>query len=81
MNRGLEALKQYRNNHQGVNVYADELLDIIEKSLKALELIETKRINIEYIKCCETYEQYKTICSYAYEITKEEFDFLKEALR
>lgn len=34
MNKGLEALKEYRSQQQGVNVYADKYLDIIEKELK-----------------------------------------------
>ena len=34
----LQALKQFRNSqYQGVNVYADELLDIIETELKNAE--------------------------------------------
>ena len=37
MSKELEALKQFRNQQQGVNVYADELLDIIETGLKRLE--------------------------------------------
>lgn len=37
MSKGLKALKQYRNQQVGVNVYADELLDIVEKELKEHE--------------------------------------------
>lgn len=51
-----------------------------QKKLRALEIIKEKKINLEYLKCCETYEQYKTICSYWNEITKEEYDLLKEVL-
>jgi len=40
MNEGLEALKEYRSQRQGVNVYANEYLDIIEKELKRLEEID-----------------------------------------
>ena len=54
--------------------------DIIETALKALDIIKNKRVNIEYIKCCETYEQYQTICSYWNEITQVEFNLLKESL-
>ena len=52
----------------------------VVKSLQALEIIKEKRVNLEYIKCCENYEQYKTICSYWNEITEEEYDLLKEVL-
>ena len=51
----------------------------IEKNL-ALEIIKNKRVNLEYIKCCENYEQYKTVCSYWNEITQEEFESLKGVL-
>lgn len=40
MSKGLEALKQYRSQQTGVNVYADELLDIVEKELKEKEQYE-----------------------------------------
>lgn len=51
-----------------------------EKKLKALEIIKAKRVNLEYLKCCENYKQYKTICSYWNEITQEEFELLKGVL-
>ncbi len=50
MGKGLKALKRYRTQQQGVNVYADELLDIIEKELKALEIINDFGVNVGYIK-------------------------------
>ena len=36
---GLEALEKYRGQQQGVNVDADNLLNIVEKDLKALNEI------------------------------------------
>ena len=48
--------------------------------LEALEILRNKKVNLEYLKCCENYEQYKNICSYWNEITKQEFDLLKEVL-
>ena len=58
--------------------------DIIEKELKALEIIKNKGLNVAYLKSWlakSTYEEYQeehkgTI----YEITKEEYDLLKEVL-
>ena len=50
------------------------------KKDKALEIIKEKKVNLEYLKCCENYEQYKTICSYWDEISEQEFDLLKEVL-
>ena len=34
MRKGLEALKEYRSQQNGVNVYANDYLDIIENELK-----------------------------------------------
>ena len=34
MSKGLKALKEYRNQQQGVCVHADDYLDIIEEELK-----------------------------------------------
>ena len=78
MSKGLEALKELSKM---VFIYGGvEQYKIIEKELKALEIIKNKKINLEYLKCCETYEQYKTVCSYWNEITKEEYDLLKDVL-
>lgn len=57
----------------------DEIIH--RKKVRALEIIKNKRIDIEYIKCCETYEQYQTICSYWNELTQADFDLLKEVLQ
>lgn len=46
--------------------------------LKALKLLKNKRVNLEYLKCSDTYEQYCFICGYGREITQQEFDLLKE---
>jgi len=53
----------------------------LKKKLRVLDIIKEKRVNIEYIKCCDTYEQYKIICSYWNEITEEEFNLLKDVLK
>ena len=41
----LEALKEFRNQQTGVNVYADELLDTIEKALEDIDYIKVLREN------------------------------------
>ena len=53
--------------------------ETLMKEHKALEILKNKRVNLEYLKCCDTYEQYCLICSYA-NIVQEEFDLLKEVL-
>jgi hypothetical protein len=57
-----------------------EWYNIVADELKALDIIKKKRVNLEYLKCCKTYDQYKTVCSYWNEITQEEYDLLKEVL-
>ena len=74
---GLEALDNLRDYGEWLPSLE---MGIIRRELKALEIIKAKRINLEYLKCCETYEQYKTICSYGNEITQEEYDLLEEVL-
>lgn len=95
MSKGLKALKEYRAQQQGVNVYADELLDIVEKELKALEIIKEKGLSmgdiafIENGYCWESYAGFETMQAqyWGYEDklyktlkTKEEYELLKEAL-
>lgn len=88
MSKGLEALKEYRKHQQGVNVYADELLDIVEKELKAWEIIKEMRdykddIAIaEIITEVEESEDFEKFSSrYRNFFSKEEYEILKEALK
>lgn len=54
---------------------------IVEKSLKALEIIKEKEIDIAYIKCCDSREHYNVMCELEKEkLTQEEYDLLKEVL-
>ena len=48
--------------------------------LAAIEIMKNKRVNLEYLKCSDTYEQYCFICGYGKEITEQEFKLLKESL-
>lgn len=59
----------------------NEFSAYIELVCKGAEIIRCKRVNLEYIKYCENYEQYKTICSYWNEITEEEFEIVKRILK
>lgn len=78
------ALKNYEHLEKElcfVKTMEDLTIEAIkDKKLKALEIIKKKRLNLEYLKCCENYEQYKTLCSYFSEINRDEFDLLKEVL-
>lgn len=56
---------------------------MIEKDLKAIEIMKNKRVNSGFLKCCETYKKYCAMCldyyglDYGKEITKQEFVLLK----
>lgn len=54
-------------------------LDIIEKELKALEIIKSKELNVFFIKRY-TREDFNFMCRYEQRLTKEEYDLLKEVL-
>lgn len=66
MNKGLEALKEYKSEFKpGVNIYANEYLEIIEKELKdkekkdkALEIINNKQVDIALLKKSKSAVEY-----------------------
>ena len=71
------------------NISSDycEEFEIIEKELKALEIIKTNNVDIEYIKTCFDDEKggFKEYNAYVghdeeYELAQEEYDLLKEVL-
>ena len=78
--KGLEALKKYRNQQTGVNVYADDYLDIIEKELKALEIINNKKVDVKYLYYRAEFNVEKYNDNYIEGLTQEENDLLKEVL-
>ena len=82
MSKGLEALKEYKNQQTGVNVYANDYLDIIEKELKAFEIIKEKpQATLWLVQVCDKEMEYEDmICIFKEDITKEQFDLLKEVL-
>lgn len=56
--------------------------DIIEKSLKALEIIKKKKVNVELLHICVSVEEYNMeILPYGnMPLTQEEYNLLKEVL-
>ena len=81
--KALRMLGQYYYHEHGANSYArtSEEFRTIAKVVEALDIIKEKKVNLEYLKSCENYEQYKTICSYWNEITETEFNLLKEVIQ
>ena len=81
MSKGLEAIKQRLINdgwldEDGTGVYAEDL-SIIEKELKALEVVR------KHYEVCECYNNQYIMTDGlggSVELTKEEYDLLKEVL-
>ena len=81
---GLEALKQVKN-FLGYNYCSVDLpneLEVIEKSLKALEIIKEKLVDVSLIKKYDFVADYNSAVWIAGrpKLVKEEFNLLKEVL-
>lgn len=83
----LERLKTFCNSKNGYpyNQYSQSLiminndLYIIENTLKALEIIKNKELNIYFVKRLSL-EDFNFQCRYDQQLTQEDFDLLKEIL-
>ena len=64
------------------DLYENELqtLESIEKSLKALEIIKRKTVDIWLIQNKKTLKQYNSMVDESRQLTEEEFNLLKEVL-
>ena len=88
MSKGLEALKEYKSQQLGVNVYADDYLEIIEKELKALEIINKKNVQITLLKNTNDFETYNRMLGATFykrdikkmSLTEEEHTCVKDVL-
>lgn len=83
MSKGLEEIKTLRtvnkrefDNDKNIN----KSLDIIEKELKALEIIKNKSVMVFLLKVCKNINEYNEHTSSVDELTQEEFVLLKEVL-
>lgn len=52
----------------------------IERKLKAFDLINTKNVKVIVLKNSRTLKEYNDYCLKAYELTQEQWLFLKEEL-
>ena len=76
MSRGLEALKEMRK-------YGAVMIpncEIIEKELKALEIIKNKKVDVLSLLCGCNFDDYNRPQEEKGKLTKEEYDLLKEVL-
>jgi hypothetical protein len=83
MSKELEALKKIRDKADlEFFISLDEDFEIIEKSLKALEIIKEKGnfINLEHVEDNDKFYIYDNEYYMRNEITKEEYELLKEIL-
>ena len=82
MSKGLEALRTLQQNLKVYPVGSTKLIGIIEKELKALEIIKEKpQATLWLIQVCDKKTEYEDmICIFKEDITKEQFDLLKEVL-
>ena len=86
MNKTLEALENIKHYDTRVGLHRDDY-DTIEKSLKALEIIKKRKVDVNrLISCIEIYDTdelalYKyNSCAVGEINKKEEYDLLKEVL-
>ena len=79
---GLEALEQLRNDIENrALLFSEDKLEIIEKELKALEIIKEKKVNLDILTQCDSVELYnKCIHYFDRQLTQEEYDSLKKVL-
>ena len=76
MSKELEALNKIAYSYG-----YDENIKIIEKALKALEIIKEKGVNAGLLSRCANAERYnKGMCYESRYLTQEEYDLLKEEL-
>lgn len=82
MSKGLEALKDIRDSYID-SWYGVHRCEIIEKELKALEIIKSKPVSTNWFVFYKDYDEYYLDCEYAdtsKRLTKEEWNLLKEVL-
>lgn len=81
MIKGLEALCYLDDIAHGrkMKLDAHELKLIVEKELKALEIIKNKELNIFFVKRYKL-EDFNYMCRYEQQLTQKEYDLLREVL-
>ena len=77
-----EALENVRRDINIHNNAADDFkyLGIIEKALKALDIIIKKNIDTTFLKGCLTLSEYNSSVASLNDLSQDEYDLLKEVL-
>lgn len=84
MSKGLEALREIDKDtpfSQAFNPKFKERIAIIEKELKALEIIKEKRVDIGWLIRSENCSKYNLGVGSSQALKKEKYDLLKEVLK
>lgn len=77
----LDFIKTERFNKTNLIRYFNERFNNIEKSLQALEIIDSKRVDTHWLKVCNSLDEYNdNRDEWEIELTQEEYDLLKEVL-
>ena len=79
MNKTIEALENIKHYDTRVGLHRDDY-DTIEKSLKALEIIKEKKVNVFIFLHSGDLETYNDMVEDNRKLTQEEYDLLKEVL-
>ena len=83
MSKGLKALESLVETMPFALIETNSMkyVKIIEKELKALEIIKNKKVNVSLLSCSEWLDFYNQEIAYKEkELTKEEYDLLKEVM-
>lgn len=76
----LEALKIVEKDCEDLEQVPYGEFALIEKSLKALEIIKKKTVDIWLIQNKKTLKQYNLLVDESRQLTEEEFNLLKEVI-
>ena len=82
MSKGLESLTDLRNNWCETSDQKERAYDIIEKELKALEIIKNKKVDCwAFISDISITSEEESLYAFSKkDLTKEEVELLKEVL-
>lgn len=78
MSKGLKALKRIDERNYLTEREHKDFLNIVEKELKALEIIKNKSVDMSTFGALETYKDYEHFYNMKFHLIKDECDKLDE---